>query len=228
MSENRINNIVRSVVNSITAAAGRRAEACRRIARPQGPIARSAQPTGLENLEARGYFSAVPLATPALHAINSPAESVLVSDLKASHKSTPATTATASVSGIVYEDGVKKQTNKGLAGITVTLQEIKRGKAVGRLQSTITSATGAYSFINLAAGHTYRIAEIHTGEDLITRPFALTSGDLASFRLGLYNDYTINVSTGEHVTGENFGNLDLPVAFGYDPTVAATPLQQAI
>jgi hypothetical protein len=100
------------------------------------------------------------------------------------------------VSGVVYNDrsgdGTKTRKDAGMPNITVTLQKQKRGRPKGHAQSVTTDANGNYSFTNLTAGDTYQISEIPPRGYTITQPS--TGVD------------TINLSAGQDLTGENFGD----------------------
>ena len=99
------------------------------------------------------------------------------------------------VSGTVYNDrngdGVKEHKEPGIANVAVYLAQANRhGKPTGPIQRMRSDAQGNYSFTNLAAGR-YAVWEKTPKGDSITQP----SG----------GQYTIILSTGQQLTGENFG-----------------------
>jgi subtilase family serine protease len=105
------------------------------------------------------------------------------------------TTTTASISGTVYTDangnGKLDSGELGLSGVKVYIDSNKNGKYDSGEPSVTVGSTGIFTFSNLSAG-TYEIHEVvPSGEKLIN-----PGSDL----------YTVTVTTGEKVTGENFGN----------------------
>jgi hypothetical protein len=105
-------------------------------------------------------------------------------------------TGPASVSGIVYDDkdgsGAKHRKDPVFSNVTITLQQLKGGKPYHRGYSTTSDGNGNYSFNNLIVGATYEITES------VPRRYALTQPSTGA--------YTINLSAGQDLTGENFGN----------------------
>jgi hypothetical protein len=103
-----------------------------------------------------------------------------------------------SVSGIVYLDrhdhGVKTHRDPGLADITVTLRQLTwRAKAEYATQTVQTDANGHYVFTNLVAGAMYQICAARPGRCIATQnPTGI---------------YTLQLSTGQNVTGVNFGEM---------------------
>jgi hypothetical protein len=109
----------------------------------------------------------------------------------------PGTPASSNVSGIVYDDkdgsGVMHHNDPGLANVTVTLEQLTRkGKPDYTPQTVQTDANGNYAFTNLVAGNYYRISEA-SGNYVLTQPSA--------------GVYTINLTPGQNLTGENFGDM---------------------
>jgi hypothetical protein len=110
-------------------------------------------------------------------------------------------------------DGVKERKEAGFANITMTLQQLKRGKPSGRAQSVNSSSTGAFSFTNLTGGDTYQISEAAPRGYTITQPSV--------------GNYTINLPAGQNLTGENFGNHKGATPARVSATPAATPFSVA-
>lgn len=113
---------------------------------------------------------------------------------------TAPTTATGSISGEVYTDsngdGKLDDGETGLPGVTVYLDTNNSGKLVSGDPSIVTGSSGTFTFSNLPAG-TYHLREVLPPEWYkLTQP---SSGV-----------YTITLSGGSKVTGENFGNYRYP------------------
>jgi len=104
------------------------------------------------------------------------------------------TASTATISGEVFNDakgnGVLNRKDKAMSGVKVNIQ-LKRSKKLGKATTSISNASGQYSFAGLAAG-TYVVSEIIPSGYKHTSPSA--------------GVYTLTVVAGQIVSGENFGN----------------------
>jgi len=105
------------------------------------------------------------------------------------------TTTTASIAGTVYTDangnGKLDTGELGLSGVKVYIDSNKNGKYDSGEPSVTVTSTGIFTFSNLSAG-TYEIREVVPSGEKLINPGS--------------NLYTITVTKGEKVTGENFGN----------------------
>jgi parallel beta-helix repeat protein len=111
--------------------------------------------------------------------------------------------AMARLSGFVYadknNDGVKQSSEKGLAGVTLTLMS-----GATTVATTTTDSTGAYTFAGVAAGN-YTIVE--------SQPAGYVDGIESAGNLGGYDDgdnntiSSINVTSGAVGADYNFGEL---------------------
>src|ERR1035441_5912931 len=67
----------------------------------------------------------------------------------------PAIASAGSISGIVFDDrngvGIRELHDRGLAGITVTIQKVRRGLSLGHASTTTTELNGDYAFTGLTA-----------------------------------------------------------------------------
>lgn len=118
---------------------------------------------------------------------------------------------TSTIAGIVFNDkngnGVKEKKETPLAGITITLQKIKKGKVIGGAATSKTNSRGHYAFSNIAAA-SYKLTETAPSGNGITTPVS--------------GSYSFGLASGQSLTNENFGNLK-----GFKPK-AATPFLATI
>jgi len=102
---------------------------------------------------------------------------------------------TATISGEVFNDtkgnGVLTRKDKGMSGVTVSVQLKKGKKLKGKATTFTTGKSGVFTFTNLAPG-TYQISAPVPAGYQQTAPAG--------------GAYTLTVVAGEVVTGENFGN----------------------
>ena len=79
-----------------------------------------------------------------------------------------------SISGVVFNDrngnGGQDFHDRGLAGVTVTLQELKDGNPDGPARTATTDASGHYSFNHLQPG-TYQVTQTPGPHQVLTFPF---------------------------------------------------------
>jgi protocatechuate 3,4-dioxygenase beta subunit len=78
-----------------------------------------------------------------------------------------------------------------LAGITLTLQPTRRGRPTGHSQTAVTDSNGNYSFTNVSPG-SYQLTEAAPHGDVVTTPSA--------------GAFSISLSSGQTLTGQNFGD----------------------
>lgn len=116
-----------------------------------------------------------------------------------------------SISGYVYvdadKDGIRDETEKGIAGVTLLLQKLVDGKYVDTGKTVKTDADGHYLFDELTANETYRVVE--------TQPTDYDDGKETVGSLGGVlgdNDVIENIAVGDgqHGTDYNFGELTPP------------------
>lgn len=113
---------------------------------------------------------------------------------------------TGTVAGVAFTDkngnGAKEKKDAPLAGMTITLQPTKKGKAVGRAATTKTDGSGHYAFSKVAAG-SYKLSETPPRGNGITTPVS--------------GSYAFALAGGQSLASENFGNLK-----GFKPAVSVT------
>jgi len=105
------------------------------------------------------------------------------------------TSSTATIGGEVFNDvkgkGILTRKDRGMSGVTVSIQAERGQKLVRKAKTIITNALGQYSLAGLAPG-LYQISEAVPAGYKQTAPLP-----------GVYN---VTVSAGQKLTGENFGN----------------------
>jgi hypothetical protein len=103
--------------------------------------------------------------------------------------------ASGKIGGQVYQDtngsGSPDSGEPGLAGRTIDLDQLVSGHWQQGVRQTTTDAGGAYSFGNLGPG-TYRVREMLSAGWVGSEPAA--------------GSYTVTLTTGQQITGEEFGN----------------------
>ncbi len=101
-----------------------------------------------------------------------------------------------SISGMKFNDlngnGIKDMGESGLANWTITLTN-----ETGGMITTMTDASGNYSFTNLSDGN-YTVGEVIQPGWIQTAPAVSATGSAT---------YTVNISSGNNVTGKDFGNF---------------------
>jgi Mg-chelatase subunit ChlD len=119
-----------------------------------------------------------------------------------------------SVSGFVYNDannnGQYDQGEQKLSGWTVQLTN----QSTGMTQSYVTDSTGSFMIPDLCNG-TYTLKEVVQPGWVITQP---TNPDY----------YTINITTGNALTDEDFGNTTAPPTTTPTPTPSITHLNMTV
>jgi serine-aspartate repeat-containing protein C/D/E len=110
---------------------------------------------------------------------------------------------TGSITGTVFNDangdGSQGASEAGISGVELFLDLKDDGTLDSGDPTTVTTATGLYTFANLVAG-SYRIREMLPGGDKLTVPLA--------------GYYDVTVASGSQITGENFGDESNSVTSG--------------
>ena len=100
------------------------------------------------------------------------------------------------ISGVVFRDfnldGQQDGSEPALAGITVFLDTNNNGVLDAGEPTSVTNASGVYSFSGLAAG-TYTVREVLLGGSILSTP---ASGS-----------YSLTIANGSSFTGKNFANV---------------------